>query len=236
MTPKYGMFYNGWTLYVLSQYKKSPLYSQSSIQDLITTSMDTIHNRLISTQLDSLRILESYSGSNWPADNLLGIVSITNDSIQSEWLKVLQSTSTHPSALINHVGSNKSEIRGSSQALITFFLTELGYPEIDNYFDTYKDIFIDNYTGVSLVKENENGADDMDLDSGPVVFGYGASATIMNIKTEGYLKKSSAMRTWALMNLISAPINILGQKYYILQQEPMLDLFMLWSSVEFATI
>ena len=72
----------------------------------------------------------------------------------------------------------------------------------------------------------------MDADSGPVIFGYGASATIMNIKTQASLKDSKSKITWAAMNTIALPINIFKKKYYILKQEPMLDLFMLWGSTE----
>ena len=72
----------------------------------------------------------------------------------------------------------------------------------------------------------------MDVDSGPVLFGYGASATIMNIKTQASLKKPNAKITWAAIHLISLPINIFEKKYLILKKEPMLDFFMLWSSTE----
>ena len=72
----------------------------------------------------------------------------------------------------------------------------------------------------------------MDVDSGPVVLGYGASATIMNIKAQASLKSSKAKRTWAAMNIIGLPVNIFNRKFYIFKKEPMLDLFMLWGSVE----
>lgn len=70
-----------------------------------------------------------------------------------------------------------------------------------------------------------------DVDSGPIVFGYGASATIMNIKAQAVLGVPKAKNTWALINLIGIPINMGYKKFYIFKQEPMLDLFMLWGSV-----
>ena len=143
MTPKYGMFYNGWTLHVLSEYRKSPLYNYSTIKELVSTNIDTIQNRLISTQLDSMRILESYSGSYWPADNLIGLISVANDTIQKQWLSTMLEATDHPSSLIHHTGSNKSIIRGSSQALTTYCLTELGHLDIVDYYRTYEKYFID---------------------------------------------------------------------------------------------
>lgn len=88
------------------------------------------------------------------------------------------------------------------------------------------------YCGLQLVKENENGSNDSDYDSGPVIFGYGAAATIMNIKTQASLGDKNSTITWAFFNLISLPVNIFQSKYYLFQQEPMFDLFMLWSAVE----
>jgi len=70
------------------------------------------------------------------------------------------------------------------------------------------------------------------MDSGPVVFGYGSSATIMNIKTQASLSNRKSKITWAVMNTIAIPINIFKKKFYLLKKEPMLDLFMLWGSTE----
>ena len=72
----------------------------------------------------------------------------------------------------------------------------------------------------------------MDIDSGPVIFGHGTSATVMTVKTQASLGMINGKHSWAFMNLIGIPINLFGKKYYLLQQEPMLDLFLLWSAVE----
>ena len=72
----------------------------------------------------------------------------------------------------------------------------------------------------------------MDVDSGPVVFGYGASATVMNIKTQASRGNPKAKSTFAAMNLLGLPIHLFNKKYYLLKKEPMYDLFMLWGLVE----
>lgn len=108
----------------------------------------------------------------------------------------------------------------------------LSTPKIEEYSIQFKDIFADNYLGVQLIKENEDGSNMMDVDSGPVVLGYGSSATIMNIKTQASLGNSNSKFTYAAMNLISLPVNIFKKKYHIFKKEPMFDLFMLWGSTE----
>jgi hypothetical protein len=54
----------------------------------------------------------------------------------------------------------------------------------------------------------------------------------MNMKTQASLGNQNSKITWAFFNALSFPLNILQSKYYIFQQEPMFDLFMLWAAVE----
>jgi hypothetical protein len=82
-----------------------------------------------------------------------------------------------------------------------------------------------------LVKEYENASNEIDYDSGPIVCGFGAAATLMNIKNQSAFGNKNAKTTWAFFNSISCPINLLHYKFYLFQQEPMLDLFMLWAAV-----
>lgn len=232
MKPAYGIFYNGWSCYVLNTYRQHELFKLSSIKQDVEQQAILMEQRIIRTQQDSLRILDSYLESNWPADNLIGLISINNDSLQLKWLELILNATEHESGLIHHSGSQKSNIRGSSQALIIFCLGEMAYDNANEYNERFKINFVDEYIGVQMVKENEDGSNRMDVDSGPVIFGYGASATIMNIKTQAKLKERKSKNTWAVMNTISLPINLIGKKYYLFKKEPMFDIFMLWASVE----
>lgn len=232
LNPQYGMFYQGWSNLVYSTYRKSKLMKYSKISQLVEKKSEEIESTINQIQADSLRIIDTYIGSNWPADNLIGILSIGNKTTQNQWIELILNTTEHQSGLIHHSGSRKNTIRGSSTAMITYCLNKTGYSDIQKYNDKLDSIFIDKYLGIQLVKENEDGSNEMDVDSGPVLFGYGASATIMNIKTQASLGKSNAKITWAAMNLISVPINIFKKKYLIFKKEPMLDLFMLWASTE----
>lgn len=116
--------------------------------------------------------------------------------------------------------------------MITFTLLEMGYSSANDYNTTFNHLLVDRYLGVELVKEHQDGRNVMDVDSGPVVFGYGASATIMNIKTQAALGNQKSRNTWALMNVLGLPINFLGRKFYLFGAEPMFDVFMLWGCVE----
>lgn len=232
-SPKFGMFYNGWANLVYSTYMNSELFHYSKLQSKVSKESNTIEQRFYKAQMDSLRLLDTYVGANWPADNLIGISSISNDSLKQNWLNVIFENTNHDSGLIHHTGSDASTIRGSSSSMITYCLGKCGYNDIKKYNELYQSIFVDEFLGAQLVKENEDGSNSMDVDSGPVVFGYGASATIMNIKTQASLGNKKSQITWGVMNTIALPINIFQKKYYLLKREPMLDLFMLWASTDF---
>ena len=232
MQPAYGMFYNGWSNYVYSQYIKSKLFNYSNIKENVVNASELIENRLASIQTDSIRILDTYYDANWPADNMIGILSLNDEDLKNNWTKKILETTKHESGLIHHSGYDVSEIRGASGAMISFYLNKSEFQNASAYNKKFKDTFVDNFLGILLVKENEDGSDLTDVDSGPVLFGYGASATIMNIKTQASFGSSKSRITWAAMNLIAFPVNILGQKYYLMKKEPMLDLFMLWASTE----
>lgn len=230
--PKYGMFYNGWTLLVINTYRASTLNEQSDIKDLLNKESNQIEERLQQAQTDSLRVLDTYSGSNWPADNLIGLVSLSDKSLQTIWLDLIQKATNNTEGLIHHAGFNPNEVRGSSSALITYCLGRISPNKAQTYNLIYRNQFVDSFLGLDLVFEHYDHSSVMDVDSGPIIFGYGASATVMNVKTQASLGLRNGKRSWALLNLLGLPVNLFGKKYYLLQQEPMLDLFLLWGAVE----
>jgi len=230
--PPYGMFYNGWVNHVLVSYSRSSLFQFSEMQKEILSTSQMIESRFLSAQKDSIKLLDSYADSHWPADNLMGILSIQDSIIGRLWLEKILSETDHPKKLINHAGDHQSIVRGSSSALMTYCLIKTLYPDVIQYNDRFKETFVDQYFGIQLVKENENGSNDSDYDSGPVIFGYGAAATIMNMKTQASLGDKNSKITWAFMNTISLPINLFQSKYYLFKAEPMFDLFMHWAAVE----
>ncbi len=232
MIPSYGMFYRGWSNYLYSTYMQSNLIQFSELSNEIQRELVEAETEFSRIQSKGATILDSYPNAYWPADNLVGIASIKDDSLKSVWIQKVLTTTRHVSDLIHHAGGQETIVRGSSSAMIIYFLNKSDYPNLDNLYKAYDSLFVDNYSGIELVKENEDGSSQVDIDSGPILFGYGASATIMNIKTKASLHQRNAKTTWAAMNLLSLPINLFGKKFLLFKKEPMLDLFMLWSCVE----
>lgn len=231
ISPQFGMFYNGWTQLVLTKYMDSQLFNHSSIQAQILSSSDEIHRRIVDAQMDSIHPLPSYHGSYWPADNFIGLITVKDSVLKFNWMRMMDTISQHSSGLIHHAGNNSYSVRGSSSAMITYCLAEIDREKAISHNSKFNGLLVQPFLGANLVKEHEDGSGVEDVDSGPLLFGYGASATLMNIKAQAVLGAPGARATWGWMNLIGVPVNIWNQKYYIFKQEPMFDLFMLWSSV-----
>ncbi len=179
-------------------------------------------------------MIDSYSGSVWPADNIVCIASLSDQYIllKQIWIQKLIDNSHSELNLINHFNSNTTEVRGSSQALILYFLNQIDSNEEATMSSTFLTNFIDEYLGILLVKEHFDGIGGDDIDSGPILFGYGSVATIVNIKYQASKGNWKAKNTWGLLNMIGVPVNLFGNKYYLFKQQLMYDIFMLWTAVD----
>lgn len=85
LIPKYGMFYNGWVNYVLTQYMASPLFRYSVLKERIIEQSQVIERRLVAAQEGGAYMLDSYSYMSWPADNCIGLLSLGADSLAIAW-------------------------------------------------------------------------------------------------------------------------------------------------------
>lgn len=235
LNPTYGAFYNGWVNLVLKSYIESIGFKHSAIQDLVKEQHRILTNQLITAHKDSLQIIETYNGSSWPADNVVAIASLPeeHDSIKQEWYDLILSQSNDPDNLIYHVTGQESKIRGASQALIIYLTNSFNARIAEEQNALFQERLVNNPLNVSLVREHPRGDNSgSDVDSGPVIFGYGSSASIMNIKTQAALKKSTAKYSYGFFNMISIPYNLFGKKYHLAKKEIMFDIFMLWGAVE----
>ena len=228
---EYGAFYNGWINFTLMKYIESPLFQYSNNRDSISEHHNELSQKIIASQSNGYNELETYIGSVWQADNIIRIASIKYiaPTLEQQWTQRLLDAASNSQGLIYHGSQDQHTVRGSSQALITYLLSQLDTALANDY----NNVYIDNYRqlicGVQLVKEYKLKGD-QDIDSGPIILGYGSVASIMNIKTQASLNQPSRW-TWGFFNTLGVPFSLFGRKYYLFQQELMFDIFMLWSSV-----
>lgn len=222
-----GAFYNGWVNFTLRKYLNSTLFETSHSKIRFRQAYDSLTNVIVQSQLDSLTILDTYPGSYWPGDNLICAASLPShySEIKSEWIQLLKTTSK--SNLIHHDDMNLNKVRGSSQSLIIYLFGEIDMNLAIAENKKFEQAFKSSFMGIKFVKEDLKNPSFSDVDSGPVLFGFGSVATIMNIKTQKSLGARTRI-TEGFLNVLGMPINLGGKKFYLFKQEPMFDLFMLW--------
>ena len=232
LIPAYGAFYNGWTNVVLMNYRLSKSFKYSSIQNQVNSEYSTISERIVAAQNEGVHLLDTYHSSIWPADNLMCIASLdsSHHDLQQDWYRKIIDSSDNQLGLINHDGFQPEISRGSSLALATY-ATALFDPESARRQNSiFQKHYLLSILDIHFIKEYENDGE-LDVDSGPIIYGIGSVATIMNIKTQKTINNKQLRLTWGFLNMLGLPINFNGKKHYLFKQELMFDIFMLWTSV-----
>lgn len=236
----YGSFYTGWSTYLLGKKlagESIPVRDQKEI-DRFQQQCDKI---VVAIQKDIYP--ETYDHQAWPADAVVCVASLSlhdrlfrpkYSTAIREWLQKVKQN-LDPIGLIPHdveAGSGKSigSSRGSSQSLILNFLAEIDKSFAEDQFDLYKQYFLAYRFGLPGVREYPKGsAGAGDIDSGPVIAGIGAAATIVGFKTMnayGEIAVGTAMRNG--IEAFGLPVTTNAQKKYLFGALPMADAFIAW--------
>jgi len=241
----YGAFYKGWSNFLLG--------SKLAIQ--LEEERDSIEVRLfkqycseISQALNQSNTpyLESYQGSAWPADITLAVASISlHDKIFdpqyeatiAKWIEKVKQKLDRKTGLIPHSvnainGNSIKGARGSSQSLMLNFLIDIDETFAYEQFEVYKKLFLASRFCLPGIKESPKGsAGRGDVDSGPVIWGIGGSASIVGQRTMGKYKDWESYE--GLRNCIEgfgAAHTFGAKKKYVFGQLPMADAFIAWSN------
>ncbi len=239
----YGAFYTGWSNFLLG--KKLGLESMNK-RNIAEVNLFKQQCESIAHALDSSAspYLESYYKAAWPADMLMCIASLRlHDQLYTPrytatvemWLKKVKKN-LDVNGLIPHAsdavtGKPNEDARGSSQSLMLIFLYEIDPDFARQQFERYKKYFLESCLGLPGIREYCNGtAGSGDIDSGPVIFGMGAAATLVGMRTMAtYNDQSNA-------NALQCGIEAFGiatkndyEKKYIFGTLPIADAFIAWS-------
>lgn len=231
-----GAFYNGWVNLVLKKYLYGRAFILSDIQQDVMDWHHEFNYKIIEAYQKEKKPLETYTESVWPSDNLVCLASLPQSCTREDIRRYIYGSDK---LLLPHSYFDRSIIRGSSTALNTYLESLINLEQSKNINEHLQEKFVDNIIGVRLVKEFEKDIDcnkEADIDSGPLIFGYGSAGSVMNIKTQARLKSKGSKFTWGFMNMLGLPFNRKLRKYYLFKKEMMFDLFMLWSCIEIHNI
>jgi hypothetical protein len=241
----YGAFYNGWSGYLLGK--------KLSIEN--PDKRDAHELKLFKERCENIAAAimrqtwpETYYGSAWPADVVVCVATLAlHDQMFpaiyqphiANWVsRVKLLTDKH--GQIPHQVHHASEMaitesRGSSLSLMLCFLPDIDAPFANEQFRLYEDSFHDRMLGLHGIRELRKGSDAVeDIDSGPVIFGFGGAATITGMRALKFYGQYAKAK--AISNTIEAlgfSYKAGGRKKYFMGKLPMADVFIAWAQGPF---
>lgn len=244
MKPAYGIFYTGWTNYLLAKLLLNQNKKDTSQIRLFEDNCNEIYQSFIQSKTP---YLESYKGLSWPADNIVAISSLAlHDKIFkpkyqtfiTNWISKIRSH-VDDDGLVPHKvdyinATIIEEAKGSSQSLMLCFLYDIDTTFARQQFNIYKKLFVDYRFGLPGIREHKKGiTKDGDIDSGPVILNIGGSASVVGVKTMSIYKENNLMI--GLRNSIEAfgmATSDNNLKKYLFGQIPIADCFIAWTSTK----
>ncbi|MEO0557993.1 MAG: hypothetical protein AAF170_07400 [Bacteroidota bacterium] len=234
----HGIFYEAWTA-------RLRLGIARLAQDEFTASeADALASSCHRLDLAFLRapaFLDSYPGAAWPADNVVGAAALagcgalldsTYTQTAQEWLVRAREAEDPETGLLPHA-AHSPQARGSSAALMIPFLAEIDSAYARVQYERFLATFETQMLGVlPAVREYPRSFDgEGDIDSGPIVLGAGAPASVVGIaaaRSVGDTETATALRASA--ERLGLAFTWGGQRRYLFGTLPVGDGFLAWAS------
>jgi hypothetical protein len=244
LNPAYGVFYAGWTSRLRGGFLMIQSAEERSTAEVERFQLDCAALASAFNRSDT-PFLSSYPGQAWPVDSVVAVAALRlHDHLFSplfggtidRWLNMAWERLDPATGLLPHRVDPKTGYwiegaRGSSQSLIARFLIEVDPNKGRAQYALFRKQFITPFLGVPGVREYPAGAGGFgDVDSGPLLFGFSASATIVAIgaaQVQGDLETASAMISAS--EAVGLPIEWGGRKFYALGLIPVGDAFLAWA-------
>lgn len=243
LDPSYGVFYVGWSNWLRGGILK--------LQDLFGREPSEVERfkadcAALAEAFDrnSLPFLQAYPGQAWPVDSTVAVATLRlHDSLFTprftqtidHWLSAIPDYLDPTTGLLPHqvdprTGNEIEGARGTSQSLITRFLTEID-PELGyQHYAHFRQALISPFLGVPGVREHPSGRGVGDVDSGPLIFGFSASATVNLIGTarvNGDHEVAAVLISAS--EAVGLPIDWREGKRYAFGLLPVGDAFLVWN-------
>ncbi|HEY8936403.1 MAG TPA: hypothetical protein VIM65_14320 [Cyclobacteriaceae bacterium] len=238
----YGAFYIGWSSYVLGKKLSLEPVEQRNKSEV---KLFKYQCKIIAEAIKNHFYPTSYRGQAWPADAVVCLASLSlHDKIFAaqysynikNWLThvkaTLDSAKMIPHSVYASSGKPLEASRGSSLSLMLIFLKEIDTDFAAQQYLLYKKHFVDTRLGLLGIREYRIGDYGIgDVDSGPVIFQMGSSATIVGMGTTsvyGDFKTSAAIRN-AIEAFGFPTENKNDEKCYLFNTLPIADSFIAWA-------
>ncbi|GAB5536229.1 MAG: hypothetical protein Rubg2KO_24780 [Rubricoccaceae bacterium] len=233
-----GIFYEAWTTRLRLG------IAQLAGSNTTQAESDTLASSCLRLDLAYIRtpaFVDSYPGAAWPADNVVGAAALAGcgallDSAYTqtaqEWLIRAQAHEDPETGLLPHA-AHSPQARGSSAALMIPFLAEIDSAYAQTQYERFLAAFETQMLGVlPAIREYPRSFEGTgDIDSGPIVLGAGAPASVVGIaaaRSVGDLETAQALRASAERLGLAFTWN--DQRRYLFGEMPVGDAFLAWAS------
>jgi len=244
MDPPYGAFYASWSLYLRSVVLRASRPGDPLPFDMDEYSRDC--GRLAAAlERSPTPFLHSYPGQAWPADTGVGVAALAicdavlgvrYRPILSRWVREVRLRRDPRTGAIPHAanaadGSPRDGPRGESLALLSRVLVDVDSSLAREQYTILRESFVDyawGWPGVRVFPRGVNGHGD--VDSGPVVLGFGGPATVVGAGAalaNGDPRLGTTLL--AVAEVVGFPIEFAGRRWYGGGIAPVGDAFLAWA-------
>jgi len=240
LLPPYGSFYSGWSSYVLGS--KLRLESPDRRDDLEIYQFKQQCDQIASAVREHV-YPASYDGGTWPADVTICVATLSmhDDLFEPRYKEIIEHWLSEVRVRLDSAGMIPHAIdpaesayqgaRGSSMALTLIFLRDIDLPFAKSQFSLFKKNFVDTKFDLTGIREYPKGRPGSgDIDSGPVILGFGGAATIVGMRTlSAFGEDDLCLRIRNVVESLAFPIQSDGEKKYLFGALPIADAFIAWS-------
>jgi hypothetical protein len=238
-----GVFYLGWSNRLLGGLLKIQSQEERSPKDIARFHKQS--QELAQAFASSPTItIEAYPGQAWPCDQTVALASLAlHDELFSSnyqtviqrWVSYTQKHLEPQTGLIPHkinkaTGQIEIGARATSQVYLLPFLLELDSNFAKQQYDQFRKQFVPKVLGFFPVREypiSTNGH--ADVDSGPIIFGFGPTSTIVSIApARAYQDTELFESTLLIMEILGLPLSWGDEKSYGLGLLIVIDDFLTW--------
>ncbi|HVG46403.1 MAG TPA: hypothetical protein VM890_16785 [Longimicrobium sp.] len=232
----YGVFYEGWTGHLRAG--TLHLAGGAARDGAFRAACD----RLDAAFRSRGPFLDSYPDAAWPADNAVGAAVLRSCGTlldpryartAEDWLRAALRKADPATGLIPHEAWSPGP-RGESTALMIRFIREIDPAVAAAQYDAFERVFATRFAGVlPAVREYPRGARGAgDVDSGPVVLGVSAPASIVGIAAARMVgREAAAADLRASPEVLGVPLQWRGRRSYAFGKLPVGEAFLAWASV-----
>ncbi len=236
LRPAYGVFYVGWS----SRLRGDVIELAGAGAPETAQFIADCEGLAVAFGMDG-PFLAAYPGQAWPVDSVVAVSALRLhdrilgphfEPVIAEWLTSARSRLDPATGLLPHQATPVMEgARGSSQSMIQRFLPEIDPAWAGQQYSTFRRLFIDTPLGLPGVREYPHGRSGAgDVDSGPLVLGISASATVVAIgaaRVHGDRSLSGPLT--GLGESLGVPVTSGNSKRYAFGALPIGDAFLAWA-------